>query len=83
MGIFYEKSLKRLLNIKLNVVADFTCNRGTAKNRSNIRHRVVEFIDYEGKTIRVVTNLYHVTAEEIAAMYKVRWRVELFFRWIK
>ena len=37
----------------------------------------------EGKTIRVVTNLYNVTAEEIAAMYKARWGVELFFRWIK
>ena len=31
----------------------------------------------------MVTNLYSITAEEIAAMYKARWGVELFFRWIK
>ena len=51
--------------------------------RSIHRHRVVEFTDYEGKSIRVVTNLYHVSAEIIANIYKARWGVELFFRWIK
>lgn len=79
----HKKSLKRIMNAKSNIVEDFTCKLGTVQNRSDKRHRVVEFIDYEGKTIRVVTNLYHVTAEEIAAMYKARWGVELFFRWIK
>ena len=79
----HRKSLKRLPNAKSNVVADFTCKLGTVQNRSDKRHRVVEFVDYEGKTIRVVTDLFQVTAEEIAAMYKARWGVELFFRWIK
>jgi len=31
----------------------------------------------------VVTNLYHVSAEIIANIYKARWGVEVFFRWIK
>ena len=30
-----------------------------------------------------VTNLFHLTTEEIAALYKARWKVELFFKWIK
>ena len=36
-----------------------------------------------GKTIRLVTNDLDSPAEEIAALYKQRWAVELFFRWIK
>jgi len=36
-----------------------------------------------GKTIRVVTNDLESPADDIAALYKERWQVELFFRWIK
>lgn len=31
----------------------------------------------------MVTNLRNVTAEEVANMYKSRWSIETFFRWIK
>lgn len=38
----------------------------------------------DGKTIlRVVTNDLDAPAEEIAALYKRRWAIELFFRWVK
>ena len=33
--------------------------------------------------MRVVTNLMNVSPEVIADMYKARWRIETFFRWIK
>ena len=33
--------------------------------------------------MRVVTSLMDVTAEEIADMYKSRWAIESFFRWMK
>ena len=36
-----------------------------------------------GKTIRIVTSDLDAPAEEIAALYKRRWQIELFFRWIK
>ncbi|QWU16167.1 Transposase DDE domain-containing protein [Paenibacillus sophorae] len=41
------------------------------------------FHDFEGREIRVVTDLMQVTAEQIAQMYKARWKIEVFFRWIK
>ncbi|WP_251047767.1 transposase [Planococcus sp. ISL-109] len=47
------------------------------------RHCVVFFTDHEGQEIRVVTSLRHVSAEAVAAMYKTRWGIESFFRWIK
>lgn len=37
----------------------------------------------DGKTLRVVTNDLDATAQEIADLYKRRWAVELFFRWVK
>ena len=36
-----------------------------------------------GKLLRIVTNDLDAPAEEIAALYKQRWQIELFFRWVK
>lgn len=36
-----------------------------------------------GKELRILTNDLDAPAEEIADLYKRRWQVELFFRWIK
>ncbi len=44
---------------------------------------MVFFKDDYGNEMRVVTNLMNVSPEAIADMYKARWRIETFFRWIK
>ena len=36
-----------------------------------------------GKLLRILSNDLDATAEEIAALYKRRWAIELFFRWVK
>lgn len=36
-----------------------------------------------GRTIRILTNDLDAPAKEIAELYKRRWAVELFFRWVK
>ena len=78
-----KKSLQGSRTNDSNVTADFTCTLGTSQKQTKKRHRVVQFMDHEGKEIRVVTSLMDITAEEIANMYKSRWAIESFFRWIK
>lgn len=36
-----------------------------------------------GKVLRILSNDLDASAQEIAALYKRRWAIELFFRWIK
>ena len=57
-----------------------------AKSRNNPMSHAVREIKVKidtGKILRVLTNDLDAPAEEIAALYKRRWAIELFFRWIK
>jgi len=45
--------------------------------------REVRVTTETGKTLRILTNDLDAGAEEIAALYKRRWAIELLFRWIK
>lgn len=57
-----------------------------ARHRNNpFQHPVRELrvTTETGKQLRILTNDLDAPAEEIAALYKRRWQIELFFRWIK
>jgi len=46
--------------------------------------RMITYQDPEsGKKLSFVTNAHHLDAKTIAALYKERWQIELFFKWIK
>ena len=46
--------------------------------------RVVKFVEMDtGKRYTFLTNNFTLAALTIAKLYKLRWRVELFFKWIK
>ena len=46
--------------------------------------RLIAYTDQEsGQEYRFITNAHHLKASEISAIYKERWQIELFFKWIK
>jgi hypothetical protein len=56
------------------------------KGRNNPMHEAVREVRVTtdtGKVLRILSNDLDATAEEIAALYRRRWAIELFFRWIK
>jgi hypothetical protein len=57
-----------------------------AKSRRNPMSDAVREVGVRtdtGKILRIVTNDLDASAEEIATLYKRRWAIELFFRWMK
>jgi hypothetical protein len=45
--------------------------------------RVIEVVIETGKVLRILTNDLDASAQTIAELYKRRWAIELFFRWVK
>lgn len=84
-------------NIKFKVVErrtvlkkkGLTCDQtilltGTKARECPIPLRRVGYLDPEtGKHYVFLTNNFHLAAKTIADIYKARWEVELFFKWIK
>ncbi|WP_081793791.1 IS4 family transposase [Paenibacillus darwinianus] len=55
------------------------------KNTYLMEHplRLIECLDKEGNRVMIITNDFNLSEEEIGDLYRNRWQIELFFKWIK
>jgi len=81
---------RRLYSHAVDKAKDVLCDQTimlngyyAAKDYPN-KMRRIKFRDEEtGKILIFLTNNFHLSAIEIAQLYKHRWKIELFFKWIK
>lgn len=66
-----------------SVLSDQMVLIGTTQNRAENYFRLLKVMDSKGNELHLITNRFDLSAEEISEMYKSRWAIELFFKWIK
>ena len=81
---------RRVYSSPVDRTSGIICDQRIALTGNNSRHaypqllRRIRFKDPQtGKTLVFLTNNLTLPALTIAALYKSRWQVELFFKWIK
>lgn len=69
-----------------NILQDYTVRFSGRRNASNYPSRIRRLVAYIPDLKRCFvfyTNNFFLSAEQIVFLYKNRWQVELFFKWIK
>lgn len=81
---------KRIYSHPINRKDDLRCdqtieliNYYSGKDYPEKLRRVKKYDKEQNRTLVFLTNLFSLPALLIAALYKCRWQVELFFKWIK
>jgi len=78
-AVIYEKYEENQGAIK----TDAKVVLGKGKNEMTNPLRLVEFYDDEDRFYRIITNRWDLSTKDVTELYKCRWKVELFFKWMK
>lgn len=78
--VIQEHSLKPNANVLREATVQLG-NKNTYLMESPLR--LIECLDGEGKLVRIITNDFRLTTNEISDLYRKRWQIELFFKWMK
>lgn len=84
LGVVAERAVAKGKNILSDRIGHLP--QRMARNRRNPLQEPVRELRVRiegGKILRILTNDLDAPATEIAQLYKRRWQIELFFRWVK
>lgn len=73
-------------NTGIENLYDYIVTMGSdySKNKTKYKYReILYFTTDSDEEFRLVTNIFDMPAEDIVSLYKKRWDIELFFKWIK
>src|SRR5699024_2567989 len=56
---------------------------GSTQNRTENVFRLLEVEDTKGNILRLITNRFDLEPDEVSEIYRQRWAIELFFKWLK
>ncbi|UJF27948.1 IS4 family transposase [Planococcus sp. 107-1] len=92
-GIFFVSRLKNKAVIhsvetfelpeESDAVSDSMAFVGNATNCTENVFRIIVLPDGKGDVLRLITNRFDISVEEISDIYRNRWAIELFFKWLK
>ncbi len=82
--------MNRVVSHKVDKFLDLRCDQEiliSSKRLKNLYPQQLRRINFrdemQARTLVFLTNNFVLPAETIAALYKARWEIELFFKWVK
>ena len=78
--------LSRLKYTGVEDMYDYIVTMGSDYSKNKTKHKYREILYFpmdSDEEFRLVTNIFDMSAEDIVSLYKKRWDIELFFKWIK
>jgi hypothetical protein len=82
-------------NAIIEIIEDYPVSSGSpvlkdqkvylGNNQTKMKHplRLIEVLDTKGERVVIITNDFGLIAETIGDIYRHRWQIEIFFKWIK
>ena len=78
----YSCRINKTLGVRCDQIVKLTTQSSRKAYPEKLR-RVKYYDQEQGKTYVFLTNNFAISALEVALLYKHRWKIELFFKWIK
>lgn len=84
LAVIHENRVPADGNILSDRIGHLPARLASSRNNPlQVPVREIRVVIDTGKVLRIVTNDLDAPAHDIADLYKQRWQIELFFRWVK